>query len=346
MDDETKGTALVPFSGGALVPLEQLADEAEDLAEKSQAATTRASYQWWWQRFEAWCAARGLQAMPAQIGTVVLWVTEISQYGTGARTVMRGRKESKKPVTVPGKPLSRSSVQQAVAALQSRHRDAGHGSAIDRKHPALSKLLKAINRSKPAVVRKAEAFTVSDMLELLPTINVGMNRGARDACLITLAFGAALRRSELVGLDWQEPGPGTGYVVVKPEGILVTLLRSKASQDKPVEVAVSRADLPEACRALEHWAKVAGLQPGTPVMRSVTNGHVISDERLQAASVSRIIKDLVADLAIHRSKGKLTRKEGKAIAAVYSGHSTRRGYASSSRPGTRASRSCKSTWTL
>jgi integrase len=118
-------------------------------------------------------------------------------------------------------------------------------------------------------------------------------------------------------------------VSVKPEGILVTLLRSKASQDKPVEVAISRADLPEACLALEHWAKVAKLHPGEPLMRSVTNGHVISGERLQAASVARIIKDLVADLAIHRSKGKLTRKEGKAIAAVYSGHSTRRGYASS-----------------
>jgi integrase len=329
MDDKIRSTALVPIESGELVPLDLLAAEAEDLAEKAQASTTRAAYAWWWARFEAWCAARGLQAMPAQMGTIVLWVTEISQYGTGPRTVMRGRKEAKKPVTEPGKPLSRSSIQQAVAALQSKHRDAGHGSAIDRKHPALAKLLKAINRSKPAVVRKAEALTVVDMLELLPTINVEMSRGARDASLITLAFGAALRRSELVALDWQEPGDGAGFVSVKPEGILVTLLRSKASQDKPVEVAVSRADLPEACRALEHWANVAKLQPGEPIMRSVTNGHIISDERLQAASVSRIIKDLVADLAIHRSKGKLTRKEGKAIAAVYSGHSTRRGYASS-----------------
>jgi integrase len=244
---------------------------------------------------------------------------------------MRGRKENKKPVTLPGTPLSRSSVQQAVAALQSKHRDAGYGSAIDRKHPALSKLLKAVNRSKPASVRKAEAFTITDLIELLPTINMDMPRGARDACLITLAFGAALRRSELVGLDWQTPGDGTGFVVVRPEGALVTLSRSKASQDKPVEVRVSRADFPEACRALEHWAKVANLQPGEPIMRSVTIGHVISpaSERLQAASVARIIKELAADLEIHRSGGKLNRKEARAIAAVYSGHSTRRGYATS-----------------
>jgi hypothetical protein len=174
--EDVKSTALVPVESGEIVPLDLLAAEAEELAERAQAATTRVSYQWWWQRFERWCAARGLQAMPAQMGTVVLWVTEISNYGTGPRTVLRGRNENKQPVTLSGKPLSRSSVQQAVAALQSKHRDAGHGSAIDRKHPALAKLLKAINRSKPAVVRKAEAFTVVDMLELLPTINVGMNR--------------------------------------------------------------------------------------------------------------------------------------------------------------------------
>jgi hypothetical protein len=40
---------------------------------------------------------------------------------------------------------------------------------------------------------------------------------------------------------------------------------------------------------------------------------------------SAFVKDLAAELAINRSGGKLSRKEGKAIAAIYSGHSPRCG---------------------
>ncbi len=40
--------------------------------------------------------------------------------------------------------------------------------------------------------------------------------GCRNAALLTLGFGAAMRRSELVGLDWQELGTGTGLGQPQP----------------------------------------------------------------------------------------------------------------------------------
>jgi hypothetical protein len=46
---------------------------------------------------------------------------------------------------------------------------------------------------------------------------------ARDAALLVLGWAAALRRSELVGLDWQKLGAGSGYVEILERGLVVTL---------------------------------------------------------------------------------------------------------------------------
>jgi integrase len=135
-----------------------------------------------------------------------------------------------------------------------------------------------------------------------------------------------LRRSELVGLDWQELGTGTGFVRIDERGILITLARSKASQDKAERVVVPRADFEPACAALEAWAARAQLQPGDAIFRGVNNRHVIAAERLTAHSVSRIVKRAMTQVA--RKRGK-TIEEAKELVRRYSGHSLRSGFVTS-----------------
>jgi hypothetical protein len=55
-----------------------------------------------------------------------------------------------------------------------------------------------------------------------------------------------LRRSELVGLGWQSLGTGHGFLTLDKQGLHLTLIRSKASQDKPETVVVPAADMPVA----------------------------------------------------------------------------------------------------
>ena len=69
--------------------------------------------------------------------------------------------------------------------------------------------------------------------DLLAILNPARNIGCRNAALLTLGFGAALRRSELVGLDWQELGTGTGFVRIDERGILITLARSRPAKIRP-----------------------------------------------------------------------------------------------------------------
>src|SRR5262249_35017168 len=149
------------------------------------------------------------------------------------------------------------------------------------------------------------------------------NIDCRNFALVTIGWGGALRRSELVGLDWEQLGEGTGWTRLDERGVLITIARSKASQDKAETVVLPRADLPEACDALEAWAKGASLQPGEAIFRAVNNRHMIAGKRLAAASVSRIVKAAMSGLAKVRG---MSKDEAKALARRYSGHSLRSGF--------------------
>ena len=113
---------------------------------------------------------------------------------------------------------------------------------------------------------------------------------ARDRLLLALGFAAALRRSELVGLDWKCQGTGTGYLTQDHRGIVVTLLSTKGGKGEPAEVIVPCADMRTACDALDEWVAVAKLEPGQPVFREVIEGGHIVAGRLSDRSVARIIK--------------------------------------------------------
>ncbi|HEY1245451.1 MAG TPA: tyrosine-type recombinase/integrase [Hyphomicrobiaceae bacterium] len=304
-------TALIPLppEGGAEIALpEALVERAKDYMAEALSERTREAYGRWWRVFTAWCDRHGRQALPASPETIAAWLTALAD-GTDT-----------------GRPLARASINQALAAVTLAHRSAGH--AFDRKHRVISMTWSGISRVKALVEveRQAAPFLAADVRDLLAVLNTRRNIGCRNAALLTLGFGAALRRSELVSLDWQELGTGTGFVRIDERGILITLARSKASQDKSETVVIPRADFEPACEALEAWAARAQLQPGDPIFRAVNNRHVIAAERLTAHSVSRIVKRAMRDIA--RKRGK-TIEEAKETVRRFSGHSLRAGFVTS-----------------
>ena len=76
----------------------------------------------------------------------------------------------------------------------------------------------------------------------------------------------ALRRSELVGLDWGKLGEGDGYLLVDQRGIVITLAKSKSSQSEAAIIVVPSADMPAACEAVARWAEVPGWSRGAGVL--------------------------------------------------------------------------------
>jgi integrase len=165
-----------------------------------------------------------------------------------------------------------------------------------------------------------------DLRDLLRGLRLDIPADARDAALLSVGWAAALRRSELVGLDWQKLGDGFGFVTVDERGVVVTLAQSKSSQAEAVTVVIPSADMPTACAALEAWADVGNLKPGQPVFRPVDQRQIIGDGRLTDRSVARLLKSRVH--ALLRLRGK-TKAEADELVTRFSGHSMRAGYVTS-----------------
>jgi integrase len=166
------------------------------------------------------------------------------------------------------------------------------GFQFDRQHAVLKSTLAGVNRVKARTEtqRKATALLGTDLHTLLQSLRAGLAADARDGALLSLGWSGALRRSEIVGLDWQQVGEGGGFVRITVRGVEITLMRSKASQDTAITIAIPSTDMPSAQFWLERWAEVAQLEPGQPVFRAVDRRQRISRKRLGDGSVSEIVK--------------------------------------------------------
>ena len=221
-----------------------------------------------------------------------------------------------------GPPCARATISLYITGVVMAQRTAGYD--FDRKHAVLAETLKGISRVKARTetVRKARPLLGADLRDLLKGLRECCPADCRDGAMLSLGWAAALRRSELVSLDWQQVGEGLGYVRVDERGVEVVLMRSKASQDDAVTIAIPAADVPSCQFWLERWAIRGNLQPGEPMFRPINKAGRIATSRLRKGSVSTIIKSRLKALLRLRGKGKA---EAIELANAFSGHSMRAG---------------------
>lgn len=283
-----------------------LVEAAREYMGEARAERTRQSYKFAFRLFSTWCSAHGRCPLPASPETIAAWATALARGEDG------------------GPPRARATVSLYVTAVVMAQRTAGY--AFDRKNAVLAETLKGISRVKARTetVRKARPLMGSDLQELLKGLRECYPADARDGAMLSLGWAAALRRSELVSLDWQQIGEGLGYVRVDERGVEIILMRSKASQDAAVTIAIPVADVPSCQFWLERWAVRGNLQPGEPMFRAVDKAGRVASKRLTAGSVSQIVKSRLQALLRLRGKGKV---EAEELARAFSGHSMRAGLA-------------------
>ena len=316
---------VIQSSGRTEVALPQdLIDKAREYAVNSRSERTRKEYARCWRDFVVWCANNKRSHLPASLDTIVAYVAWLAS-GRGV-----------------GKPLAVSSIGQAMAAVKLAQRTAGY--AFDEKAPALLTVMKGIRReiAKTRTVRRVKPLMGDDLEALLEGLRPGESlRDARDAAMLALGWAAALRRVELVGLNWGLLGPDDdkkrlGFVTVDLNGISVTLMTSKAAQDTAETIVVPRAYAPLICDAVEAWVAAGGIEPGTPLFRAIVgkaDGKRVAVQRMDPGTVARILKRRVQALLRSRTKlrRKMTRDEIKSLTELFSGHSMRVGYVSTAR---------------
>ena len=274
-------TALVtPVTGTVIasVDLAAVADRAAGLAEGARAENTRKAYRTDWQHFEGWCFAQGLMSLPTLPNTVGLYLAAHADT------------------------LSVATLTRRLSSIAIAHRLAGH--SLDSKHPAIRDD-EGLRREKGTAQRHAEALTVPLIRRVLNTCGSRLI-DLRDRALLLIGFSAALRRSELVALTLED-------VDVVPEGLRITIRRSKADQEGAGEIlAVGRTGTATCpVEAFQAWVAAAGIETGR-VFRCI-NRHGHLGAKLSTNAVAKIVQHRAALAGLD--------------AKMFAGHSMRAGFA-------------------
>jgi site-specific recombinase XerD len=240
-------------------------ETAADLASNSRAASTRAAYAADFRIFSAWCVAQGLCPMPANPATVAAFLAD--QVKVGMKPSTLGRR---------------------LAAIKYRHKSAGEDSPTD--EAAVKAVLQGARRSIGVAPRKLAAATSEKTIGMATLVRPGL-AGLRDRAILLLAFSLAARRSELVALDVED-------IEECPEGLRIRIKRSKTDQEgQGAVVAVCRGSIACPVTALRDYLDAAGITSG-PVFRRIRRGNHITEHRLTAQTICRLVKDHAAKLGL------------------------------------------------
>ncbi|WP_045837035.1 tyrosine-type recombinase/integrase [Hyphomicrobium sp. 99] len=221
-----------------------------------------------------------------------------------------------------------STLRTIIAALKAGHE--AKGWTFDSSSPVVSRVLRGIANLEYRLPRQAEPLHGATLLRILNAI-ASVERPSiidrRDAALLALGYTFALRRSELVGLDFHEQGRGeqrgTGVLRMKERTIEIAFAISKTASGQPEVVTVPRDEAIETAKAIEAWLEVSNIHSGEPLFRSVSKSGKIR-QRLSGQSVSLIVKARFAEHA--RIEHGFSSHSAKLKAQHYSGHSLRVGF--------------------
>lgn len=152
----------------------------------------------------------------------------------------------------------------------------------------------------------AKPLVRHDLFKVLGTMGSSL-ADCRDRALLVLGFAGALRRSELVGLDVRD-------LAVTPQGVVITLRRSKTDQMKEGCQLGIRYGQAKHCpvKALETWLRRSAIVT-SPLFRPINKASSVSEKRLSGEAISLIVKRRLVSAGIDPTG--------------YSGHSLRAGFA-------------------
>jgi len=269
-------------------------EAAKSYADNSHASNTKRAYRSDWADFEGWCQLNGLKALPAEPGTIALYLTDRAST------------------------LKASSLARRLATLRQAHQMAGFH--LDTRHPLINKTWKGIKNTIGTAQKGKNPVLIEDLREMMELLPATLH-GVRNRALLLLGFSGAFRRSELTGLEIAD-------LSFNRDGITVQLRRSKTDQEgSGRQVAIPYGTNGSTCpvRAVQDWIAGGGIVSG-PLFRAVDRHGRVQQERLSDQSVANIVKQSVRAIASARGMDFAAADE---FSSRFAGHSLRAGLATS-----------------
>ncbi|MCW2900949.1 MAG: integrase family protein [Streptosporangiaceae bacterium] len=200
---------------------------------RSVADNTNTAYRRQWADFASWCETEGRLVQPATPETLADYINTLVERG-----------------------LTVSSCRQAIAAIRTRHRVAGHPNTPDLE--LVNAVLRTAGRDRAqngnGGTKKALPVIVDALRKMIDTCQGGTLIDARDHAILTLGIAIFARRSELVALNVTD-------LREVPEGLVVRIRSSKTDKaGKGMDVPVLNGAYPgtDPVRAVSRWNETLG----------------------------------------------------------------------------------------
>lgn len=175
--------------------------------------------------------------------------------------------------------------------------------------PLVRKTLSGILHVHGRPPEKAPPFSIEQLMLITDHLKSrGELAAARNNALLQVGFFGALRRSELVALEWQ-------HINFVPQGVEILISRSKTDQEGKGSVCAIPYGNAILCpvTTLHYWLEKSGVSSG-PVFCQILKGNKVTTNAISSNSINKIIKLLAIACQLPQAKN-------------YSGHSLRRGFA-------------------
>lgn len=212
--------------------------------------------------------------------------------------------------------LAVATLTRRIASISKAHKMAGFESPTSSEIVRMT--LRGIKRTHGRPQTQAALLCRDDLILVLNAIPDDL-RGCRDKAILLIGFCAALRRSELCRIRYED-------LQFTAEGLILTLPRSKTDQTgegRKIGIPFGKGRV---CpiKTLQDWLAMSGITDGH-IFRAVDGGGVIGNH-LSDRTICNIVKSRVGLVGLNP--------------ALYSGHSLRAGLATS------AARQGYSSWSI
>lgn len=178
--------------------------------------------------------------------------------------------------------LSMATLVRRLASLSKAHEVRGLPNPT--RTALVRATLRGIKRTYGCAQHQAKPLLRDELIRVLDAPGE-KPKDLRDRALLLSGFAAALRRSELVGLN-------RGDVEHARQGVILHLLRSKSDQEargQKIGIPFARGRwCPVA--ALETWLTISGITEG-PIFRPVDRHGRVHDCRLSGEAVGEIVRE-------------------------------------------------------
>lgn len=261
--------------------LSNLKEKISDYANHAFAKNTLLNYQSDWKLFADWCSSHNIDPLQSTQNTLMAYIATLAENGNKASTIQR-----------------KISGITKVAEMNNH--------TIDLNQKEFKLVWQGIRRKLGTSKKGKEPIlikTLRMMLEAIPHTHLGI----RDKALLSFGWASAMRRSEIVQLNWED-------IKFVDEGIIVTIKQSKTDKfGEGQKIAILYGRVSSTCpiKALLSWKNISYTNEDAPVFCSLSKSGKFSYKRLSDKTVARVVKNHAKNIGLE--------------SYIFAGHSLRSG---------------------